>query len=76
MRHQEIVNLDDCPTVTEYNSGSTEAMAVPINGHHADSLTTGDRMGLITSKLQEVLNPEIIEDIVVKKEQPLVVYWG
>lgn len=74
------MSLDDCPTGSEHNiagmSGSTEAMAVPINGHRADSLNKDDKMGLITSKLQEVLNPEIIEDIVVKKEQPLVVYWG
>jgi tyrosyl-tRNA synthetase len=39
-------------------------------------LTPQERFEKITKNLQEVLNPEIIEEIVVKQNKPLVVYWG
>lgn len=38
--------------------------------------TPQERFNLITRNLQEVLNPEIIEEIVVKQDKPLIVYWG
>ncbi|KAI9803846.1 MAG: hypothetical protein M1825_001726 [Sarcosagium campestre] len=42
----------------------------------ADSLTAQEKIALIKQNLQEVLKPEIIEDIIVKQNRPLVVYWG
>lgn len=35
-----------------------------------------DKFKLITSNLQEVLNPEIIEEVLKKNERPLKIYWG
>ena len=35
-----------------------------------------EKIALITKNLQEVLNPELLEDVVVKEGRPLVVYWG
>jgi tyrosyl-tRNA synthetase len=38
--------------------------------------TAQEKLALITSNLQEVLNPEIIEEILNKNERPLKIYWG
>lgn len=38
--------------------------------------TPAEKLRLITSNLQEVLNPEIIEEVVNKNERPLKIYWG
>ena len=38
-------------------------------------LSVGDKLALITQNLQEVLNPEIIEDVL-RQDQPLCIYWG
>jgi len=38
--------------------------------------TASEKLQLITSNLQEVLNPEIIEEILTKNERPLKIYWG
>lgn len=35
-----------------------------------------DKLALITTNLQEVLNPEIIEDVLKNQKRPLVIYWG
>ncbi|KJX94994.1 tyrosyl-trna synthetase like protein [Zymoseptoria brevis] len=35
-----------------------------------------DKLNLIKSNLQEVLNPEIIEEVLNKGERPLKIYWG
>ncbi|OQO01801.1 hypothetical protein B0A48_12274 [Cryoendolithus antarcticus] len=40
------------------------------------SQTADQKMALITSNLQEVLNPEIIQEILTKNERPLKIYWG
>ncbi|KAF2102195.1 tyrosyl-tRNA synthetase [Rhizodiscina lignyota] len=42
----------------------------------ADDMAAAERIALINKNLQEVLNPEIIEDIIVKQNRSLVVYWG
>ena len=42
----------------------------------ASELTPREKVDLIKENLQEVLKPEIIEDVVVKQKRPLVVYWG
>lgn len=39
-------------------------------------LTPQEKLSLITSQLQEVLKPEILEDIVVKQDRPLCIYFG
>lgn len=38
--------------------------------------TPAEKLQLITGNLQEVLNPEIIEEVVNKNERPLKIYWG
>jgi tyrosyl-tRNA synthetase len=38
--------------------------------------TPAEKLQLITSNLQEVLNPEIIQEIIDKNERPLKIYWG
>ncbi len=35
-----------------------------------------ERMEWITSHLQEVLNPEILEDVIYKQLRPPIIYWG
>lgn len=42
----------------------------------AESLTAKERIDLINENLQEVLKPEIIEDVIVKQNRPLTIYWG
>ena len=42
----------------------------------AEDLDPQEKLALIHENLQEVLKPEIIEDIVVKQNRPLKVYWG
>lgn len=34
------------------------------------------KIALIKENLQEVLNEEIIEEVMVKQNRPLVIYWG
>ena len=38
--------------------------------------TPAQKLALIKSNLQEVLNPEIIDEVVNKNERPLRIYWG
>lgn len=38
--------------------------------------TASEKFDLIKKNLQEVLNPEIIEEILNKNERPLKIYWG
>ena len=39
-------------------------------------LSPQEKIALINQHLQEVLKPEIIDDVIVKQNRPLVVYWG
>jgi tyrosyl-tRNA synthetase len=39
-------------------------------------LSPQEKITLINQHLQEVLKPEIIEDVILKQNRPLVVYWG
>jgi hypothetical protein len=39
-------------------------------------LTPQEKMALITSQLQEVLRSDILEQVVVKENRPLKIYWG
>ncbi|KAL2057205.1 hypothetical protein ABVK25_002258 [Lepraria finkii] len=41
-----------------------------------ETLSADEKIALIKEQLQEVLKPEIIEDVVKKQDRPLVVYWG
>lgn len=34
------------------------------------------KIALIKENLQEVLKPEILEDVIVKQDRPLKIYWG
>ncbi|KAL1966286.1 hypothetical protein VTN77DRAFT_4639 [Rasamsonia byssochlamydoides] len=42
----------------------------------ARELTPQEKLDLITCQLQEVLKPEILEDVIIKQNRPLVIYWG
>ena len=42
----------------------------------AEDLSREERLTLIYQNLQEVLKPEIIEEIVLKEDRPLKIYWG
>jgi len=44
-------------------NGSTEMSAI-------------ERLSIVTNNLQEILNPEIMEDVINKGERPLTIYWG
>lgn len=39
-------------------------------------LTAAEKIELITRGLQEVLKKNIIEDVIVKENRPLKIYWG
>lgn len=39
-------------------------------------LTATEKVELITRGLQEVLKKNILEDVIVKENRPLKVYWG
>lgn len=43
---------------------------------NGSEMTGEERIKLITTNLQEVLNPEIMEDIILKEKRPLTIYWG
>ena len=40
------------------------------------ALKPHEKIALIKENLQEVLKPEIIEDVIIKLDRPLKVYWG
>ena len=48
------------------------------SGKHmmTESLSSQEKLALITENLQEVLRRDILEDVIVKQNRPLVVYWG
>lgn len=42
----------------------------------AETLSADQKIALIYENLQEVLKPDIIEDVIRKQNRPLVIYWG
>ena len=42
----------------------------------AEGMSREERLSLIYQNLQEVLKPEIIEQVVLKEDRPLKIYWG
>jgi len=42
----------------------------------ASKLSADESIALIHENLQEVLKPEIIEDVIRNQKRPLVIYWG
>ncbi|MCJ1308930.1 hypothetical protein MMC25_002585 [Agyrium rufum] len=42
----------------------------------SEELSPQDKLALIKESLQEVLKPEILEEIIVKQNRPLIMYWG
>ena len=42
----------------------------------AAKLSADESIALINQNLQEVLKPEIIEDVIKKQNRPLIIYWG
>lgn len=42
----------------------------------AEELSPQEKISLITQNLQEVLKQEIIEDVILKQNRPLKIYWG
>ena len=47
-----------------------------VSGNAPAAQTPAEKFALIKSNLQEVLNPEIIEEVLNKNERPLKIYWG
>lgn len=41
-----------------------------------EDLSGQQKLDLIKDKLQEVLRPDILEDVILKQQRPLVIYWG
>jgi len=41
-----------------------------------ETMSAQEKIALIKENLQEVLKPEIIEDVIVKQNRPLIIYWG
>jgi tyrosyl-tRNA synthetase len=42
----------------------------------AQELSGQEKIALIKKNLAEVLKPEILEDVIIKQNRPLVIYWG
>jgi tyrosyl-tRNA synthetase len=42
----------------------------------ANKLSPEDSIALIKANLAEVLNPELIDHVILKEKRPLKVYWG
>lgn len=39
-------------------------------------LSAQQKYELVTSGLHEVLKPEVLEDVILKQQRPLAIYWG
>ncbi|KXS96097.1 hypothetical protein AC578_7778 [Pseudocercospora eumusae] len=52
------------------------AAAAAANADGQLAQTADEKFALIKNNLQEVLNPEIIEEVLKKNERPLRIYWG
>ncbi|KAI9652835.1 MAG: hypothetical protein M1831_006360 [Alyxoria varia] len=74
-RLQQILKLtnDHSTTGTDgvKNQQQTDGDTAP-----GSDLTPAQKLSLITSNLQETLNPEIIEDVLNKQSRAPVIYWG
>lgn len=59
---------------------SSPALALSLNDgvdHTGKGIASVDeRIAMIQENLQEVLRPDIIEDVLKRQNRPLVVYWG
>lgn len=42
----------------------------------AETMSAEEKIALITENLQEVLKPDIIEDVILRQQRPLIIYWG
>jgi len=42
----------------------------------AETMSAEEKIAVIKENLQEVLKPEIIEDVILRQKRPLIVYWG
>lgn len=41
-----------------------------------ESLSADQKIALLYENLQEVLKPEIIDDVIRRQNRPLIIYWG
>ena len=48
----------------------------PVTIMLGTTYTEQQKIDLIKENLQEVLRPDIIEDVIVKQKRPLRIYWG
>jgi hypothetical protein len=55
---------------SQYNQVVPPAVAM------AHSMSGEEKIALITSQLQETLKRDILEDVIIKQNRPLVIYWG
>jgi len=49
---------------------------LPFASTMASKFSADESIALIHENLQEVLKPEIIEDVIKNQKRPLVIYWG
>lgn len=66
-----IESRDRCSALLRF--AVNESSIFPIMAEH---LSREERLKLIHQNLQEVLKPDIIEQIVLKEDRPLKIYWG
>lgn len=62
--------------ITTNSAQKNENTTQPEQTNDAGDMSAQEKLRLITSNLQEILNPEIMEDILAKGERPLTIYWG
>jgi len=68
-KNARIIEITTGASKKEESNSSTKA-----NG--STDMSTAERLSIVTNNLQEILNPEIMEDVLNKGERPLTIYWG
>ena len=72
---ERITSCDSSLFVSSTSSGTHFEKLVSRMATEA-ALSPQEKIALIKDQLQEVLKPEIIEDVIVKQNRPLKIYWG
>lgn len=75
------VKITPPKSMDEQHRESVEQTSTPPNSDHCHStmapqMSPEDSIALIKANLAEVLNPEIIDHVILTEKRPLKVYWG
>jgi hypothetical protein len=68
-KNSKIIEITTGASKKQEDNNSTQA-----NG--STDMSAAERLSIVTNNLQEILNPEIMEDVLNKGEKPLTIYWG